>query len=98
MCDTSSHDGERQIYSKLYPNLLLFSFFFFFAEEVGTLHSLYCMTFHDLGRHAVAASVAMTMCSPIFHTSRFLDAPVDDVSKFVDCIETQIVPLVIFFN
>ncbi len=53
-------------------------------DDVGTLHSLYCMTFQDLGRYAVASSLAMAMALPL--RERVSSIPITSLPSQQNCI------------
>jgi len=57
-------------------------------DEVETLHSLYCMTFQDLGRYSVASAlaVALSSCATVYPSFNMLGAPLDDTSLYIDHI------------
>eukprot|EP00026_Physarum_polycephalum_P000145 Phypoly_transcript_00145.p1 GENE.Phypoly_transcript_00145~~Phypoly_transcript_00145.p1 ORF type:complete len:2067 (+),score=239.37 Phypoly_transcript_00145:161-6361(+) len=57
-------------------------------DEVGTLHSLYCMTFQDLGRYAVASALAVALSSrsTSFPTFNMTGAPLDDTGLYISHI------------
>lgn len=59
-------------------------------DQVGMLHSLYCMTFQELGRYSVASGISVAMCSPLSASCPLLnmaDAPLDDASKYIQRIQ-----------